>query len=98
MTYDLRLTTHNFTPLLIILRKLPDGKEYAVIDLGKAATATGHHAVGGIKEFLHRKVVETGGPTLAERCDEIARETGTMDIDPDTHHRCRVEHSVDTGF
>lgn len=69
-----------------------------MIHIGEATSSARHHACCRIKELLKRQVVESRGASLAERGDEIARETGTMDIHTHTYHGGGVKHRIDAGL
>lgn len=73
--------------------------EEAAVGVGERDASARHDARGDVEEFCHRDVGEaSGGAAFAERCDEVAREAGAVDVDADADDGGGVEHGVDAGF
>ena len=82
--------------LLVAVADVVDGFVDVAVDVGERDVATFHHALGDGVEGLEGDVLETGGcAALLERGDEVARETGSVDVDAHAEDGGGVDHAVD---
>ena len=76
-----------------------DGGVDVAVGLCELESASGHDALGQGKEGIEFHIFEAGGATaLHERCDEVAGESGSMNVDPHAQYGGGINHAVNAGF
>lgn len=75
-----------------------DSLEDVFVGFGEGSASASHHFLGDGIEFGQLHIGESGGTAFAERSDEIAGESGAVNVHTHAHDGGGVEHGVDARF